>query len=683
MKPLKIAGIALVLIVAILGTGIVIIVSRFDAPTIKAELIRIVQQRQQRTLTIDGDPELGFWPEIGVRLGRISLSERNSPQLFASANSARISVALLPLLSKRIVVNAIEINGARIALIRRQDGRLNIDAAPARERADETGRADQANDGARQSLRLDIAAIRIANAQVTWTDEKSGSSAALSGIDITTGAVHADSSGTSVAGLSLAAKAVVGADRFELSLKAPRLEFSPQKSGGDSATLIAHMTGPARELDAKLALSGIAGEGSALKLAKIALDLDGRSGDTAFKGRLDSAATVDLDRMNAALGNLSGEFSLTNPKLPMRQIAVPFSGGLQLDLSKRSAQGRLSARLGESKIALKIDPAKLSPPSLGFALDIDRIDLDRYLPATQAAQPAKPQQQAAGDGRLDLSILNDMVDLDGKVTIGDLQIARLKFRDLKLRLRAANGRLDLSPHSASLYGGTLAGSLALDARGNSVAAKETLSGIELGPLLKDAWGRDPIAGRGKLALDLAARGESVAAMKRSLAGTASLSLRDGALKGINLAQSFRELKAKLSNRQDSVRAASATEQTDFSELSASFRIARGVAHNDDLALKSPFLRLAGSGDIDIGRDSLDYLAQTSIVATAGGQGGADLEALKGLTIPVRITGPLDHPSYRIEFSALAAEAVKAKVEEKKQELRQKLKDELLKGLLGK
>ncbi len=53
-----------------------------------------------------------------------------------------------------------------------------------------------------------------------------------------------------------------------------------------------------------------------------------------------------------------------------------------------------------------------------------------------------------------------------------------------------------------------------------------------------------------------------------------------------------------------------------------------------------------------------------IVATTGGQGGQELEALKGLTIPIRITGPLDHPAYQIEFSALVTEAVKAKVEEK-------------------
>ena len=36
------------------------------------------------------------------------------------------------------------------------------------------------------------------------------------------------------------------------------------------------------------------------------------------------------------------------------------------------------------------------------------------------------------------------------------------------------------------------------------------------------------------------------------------------------------------------------QKTDFSEMSASFKIAGGVAQNDDLKAQSPFLRLGGA-----------------------------------------------------------------------------------------
>ncbi|HMV01341.1 MAG TPA: AsmA-like C-terminal region-containing protein, partial [Rhodocyclaceae bacterium] len=174
--------------------------------------------------------------------------------------------------------------------------------------------------------------------------------------------------------------------------------------------------------------------------------------------------------------------------------------------------------------------------------------------------------------------------------------------------------------------------------------------------------------------------------KKALAGSASVALRDGAIKGINLAKTLRDLKGKLGAKQSSTADADGREKTDFSELTASFRIAGGVAHNDDLAMKSPFLRLGGNGDIDIGNDRLDYLAKVSVVDTAKGQEGKDLDHLKGLTVPVRLHGPFDKLAYKLELGDLIGQAAKAQVEAKKEEVKAKAEDKLkgkLKGLFGK
>lgn len=77
-----------------------------------------------------------------------------------------------------------------------------------------------------------------------------------------------------------------------------------------------------------------------------------------------------------------------------------------------------------------------------------------------------------------------------------------------------------------------------------------------------------------------------------------------------------------------------------------------MARNDDLSMKSPFIRLGGAGDI--GADRMDYLARASVVATAGGQGGKELDHLKGLTVPVRVSGSFDRLAYGIDFGGLAA-----------------------------
>ena len=93
-------------------------------------------------------------------------------------------------------------------------------------------------------------------------------------------------------------------------------------------------------------------------------------------------------------------------------------------------------------------------------------------------------------------------------------------------------------------------------------------------------------------------------------------------------------------------------------LKASFLIKNGVAHNDDLSLKSPLLRLTGAGDINIGEDSLNYLAKASVVESGKGQGGAELASRKGVTIPVRISGPFKSPQYSLDFGGAVTEVVK-------------------------
>jgi len=199
-----------------------------------------------------------------------------------------------------------------------------------------------------------------------------------------------------------------------------------------------------------------------------------------------------------------------------------------------------------------------------------------------------------------------------------------------------------------------------------------------------------VEGRGNVSVDVSTAGNTVSAMKKGLNGSARVALKDGALKGINLAKTFRELKAQVNMKQDALRQASQTDKTDFSELTASFRINKGVAHNTDLAAKSPLLRLAGEGDIDIGEGRMNYLAKASVVATSAGQEGKELAQLKGVTVPVRVAGPFDKLSYQIDVANLVTDLAKAKLEAKVQEqqqvLERKAQDKLqesLKGLFGK
>ena len=692
MKALRIISIIIGSAVALVAAGVGVLYAMFDGEKLKAELARVVLEQKQRKLDIAGKVELAVWPEVSLRLGRITLSEPGGKEEFAALDSARVAVAVMPLLSKQVQVQRIELAGLKATLVKRKDGTLNIADLVGGEKQT-AGKSPSgvppgtqsagAGATANSPVQLDIAGIKISNAQLTWRDEKSGSTTSLSNLDIGSGRILADGARQSLAvdALSIAAKGKTGDDAFELKLDAPKLLLSPEKSAGEVLSLAATLTGSKRNITAKLALSGVEGNAKALRIGKLALDLDAKAGETSAKGRLESPVTADLGAQILALESLAGKIDIANPQMPMKQLVLPIAGKLRTDLAKQSATLELGTKFDDSKIALKLNVAKFAPLALGFDLDIDQLNVDKYLPPAAAKQAEK----APKDDKLDFSALKGH-DVHGTIRIGALQASKLKLAKLNATLKLAGGRLDVAPLSLSLYEGTANGSLMLNANGNQLALKQNLAGISISPLMKDLADKDLLEGRGNVALDIASRGESVTAMKKALGGTASLSLKDGAIKGINLAQSLRDIKGKLGARQDTTQQARAGDKTDFSELTASLKIANGVARNDDLAMKSPFLRLTGAGDIDIGSGQMNYVAKASVVSTSAGQGGKDLEHLKGLTVPVRVSGPFESLSYKLELGSLVADAAKAKVEEKKEEIKAKAQDQVkdkLKGLFGK
>jgi len=240
------------------------------------------------------------------------------------------------------------------------------------------------------------------------------------------------------------------------------------------------------------------------------------------------------------------------------------------------------------------------------------------------------------------------------------------------------------------------GSLKVDARSTpSITFKQDMKNIAIGPLLVDAINNDMLDGKGTLNVDVTTSGNSVNALKKALAGKAAVNLADGAIKGIDIPGTIRDIKSKVNLFKDkNSLGADEKKKTDFSELSASFDIKNGVAHNEDLAMKAPILRLAkgdSRGDIDIGNETINYLAKPTVVKSLKGQGGADLDSLAGLSIPVKITGTFSAPKYGMDFAAIGAAAAKSQLLDKvggekgaavKELIGGGDKAEALKGLLG-
>jgi len=331
---------------------------------------------------------------------------------------------------------------------------------------------------------------------------------------------------------------------------------------------------------------------------------------------LASGQDVSLSDFNLETGriaeNAQGKIDLSTR---LKRNAPPLDAKLALNgtysLRPEAIGVEFTSKLDDSTIQGKLDIARAAQMSYGFDLNIDQINLDRYLASSEKKKPAAAEKKAESkkgqDAPVDLSGLKGL-NAKGQLQIGALQVQGLKLANLKTGLNVAGGKAEVGPHSASLYEGSLAGSLTLDGNANRVALKETLTNIAVGPLLRDFAEQDRVEGRGNVSLDVATAGKSVNAMKSALAGSAKVQLRDGAIKGVNVGELLRKARSALGGGGGEGQA-DAKEKTDFSELSASFVIKNGVAHNEDLDVKAPLFRVGGAGDIDIGKSTIDYVAR--------------------------------------------------------------------------
>jgi uncharacterized protein involved in outer membrane biogenesis len=356
-----------------------------------------------------------------------------------------------------------------------------------------------------------------------------------------------------------------------------------------------------------------------------------------------------------------------------------------------------NAKVDDSQINASLGVTQFSQPQFSFNVNIDKLDADRYITKNEASTntPKTTQASNSAETPIDLSALKKF-NATGEANIGWLKIANVKTQNVKIGLNAQNGVVNVSPFAANLYQGSTNGALKVDARATPVISfKQAMKNISIGPLLVDAINNDMLAGTGSVDVDITTQGMTVGALKKALAGNASLNLANGAVKGIDIAGTIRDLKnkANILKSKDAIDA-DKTKKTDFSELTASFNIKSGVAYNEDLAMKAPILRLAkgdSKGDIDIGNEKINYLAKPTVVKSLQGQGGADLDQLSGLAIPVKITGSFANPKFGMDFAAIGAAIAKSSLLDKvggekgtavKELLGNENKGEALKNILG-
>lgn len=145
----------------------------------------------------------------------------------------------------------------------------------------------------------------------------------------------------------------------------------------------------------------------------------------------------------------------------------------------------------------------------------------------------------------------------------------------------------------------------------------------------------------------------------------AFTLTDGTYEGTDVWYELRRARAVF--KQEAPPEPQLPARTRFSEVRATGKVTKGVLHNDDFFAELPFMRLNGSGSVDLPAATADYSLSGRVFEKPEFMQDVSPEELEDLTkavIPLRITGPLASPKVSVDLEALLQERVREEVEDK-------------------
>jgi len=683
-----IAWLAGILIVAVIALAIAVPLF-FNPNDYKAQITAWIKDHTGRDVTIQGDINATVFPWVGLELNDVTVS--NAPGFdaapFAAIDTVHVRAKLLPLLKKELRMDTVTLRGAAFHLVKNKAGQTNWADLIPKEGGEQKGVKLAA---------IAVGGLTIDDAKLSWDDRTSGKLYVLDKFDLHSDAlapnqpfkvalefdVQQPRAGQS-AHVEARATGTLDLERERYQFNDTELSVTPSGKtlrGAGPLTLTGDVRADLQQQTLTL---------PALKLSGLGLNITGALQVTDLRGTPRYSGPLTIAPFNPR--ELLKRLGITPPAgadprtLTRAQAQLQLAGGAQA-LSLQP----LTLKLDDSTVSGALHVKNFSQPGYTFTLDVDTLDLDRYRAPTpppaallERLNPLRSAHAAAPDTALLPVALLRTLNARGTLRVGQLKASNLRLNAVQTKLDARGGLVKLQPLSAKLYDGVYSGHLTLDVRGKTprVALDDTLTGVQAGALLKDLIDKDRITGKATVSAQLSAQGNSTDAWLQSLTGRTAFNFANGAVKGVNIAKLVREARAKLNN--EPVPPDSGPNQTDFSELRGTGTLTNGVLHNEDLAAKSPLLRVTGQGDIDLVRESMDYLVKVSVVNTLTGEGGKEMSDLRGLTIPVKISGPFENLSYRPDIEAMLSDTAKTKVQEKIDERRQEIEQDLQEKLQDK
>jgi AsmA protein len=693
MRIVRIVAIAVGTLVALVVLAAIALLLFVDPNRYRGDIEKAAKEHSTRVLTIRGKLDLHVFPWLALGVHDVELSNRAGfgQQPFLTVQNASIGVKLLPLLSKRLEVSRVKLEGATINLVSRGEQNNWQDLS------DEPGAQQKpVNEPSGPPPAISIEGVDISKTSVVYSDEVKKSTTQLGNLELHTGRLESSPARTALEKIELQGT-------YLAQPSATDAAAATKGNGSAGAASAAGAAVPAvKPLAFSLTTSAVALDNTAHTLAPAKIEM--KVGDVAVEI---AAAGEKMSTDRVVTGSLSVPSTSARKFLQSLGIAPPITRD-PTALSKFALQTnfRLTQKqLGLSALQLTLDDTQvkgtagiedLDTSALRFDLNVNAINIDRYRAPVPAEAPAAPKHPvnpppAAPPTPLPLETIRKL-DVNGTLHVASATFANLVFMDVVMPLVAKDGHVRLGPTQARMYGGTYNGDIVLDARPvqAQLSLNEHIHGTDIGALVKAAADSSRLSGHADADVAVTGVGNTDDAIKHSLNGKIDVNVKQGALIGVDIVYELQRVNALLKRQVPAQRTGSGPARTNFNALQMNGGLDKGVLRIDDLRMDTDFLKVHGKGTLDTTTEAINYqlVAAVNKVPAANGQstsapaGGGGLDALSAVEVPLTITGTMSSPTVRPDIEALAKGKLGQEVQRKAGDLVKKKLGDKLKDLFG-
>ncbi|MGY8869167.1 MAG: AsmA family protein [Pseudomonadales bacterium] len=689
-KLIKIVLGLLLVCVILIAAGGALLSAFVDPNDYKAEIEQAALDQGGIELKIGGDINWSVFPRLSLAVDNIDVRFPDQPSL-AHLQQAQISVRIMELLSGNVQMNSIIIEGLNLDLAKNKLGQVNWQSSANSEAAKsntttESSPTKPASATSGTSLKIDIESVQIVSGTVNYRDEQTAQIFQLDNINLKTGRITNNE-----------------LFPFSLSLNAKQLQNGKQ------------VLEAATQFDGEVLLD----------LSKQQYQLKNFIGElniqnsTNLQVQFKTNASIDLiarqlivDNWNAEVANLHLNGKLTIANLDTLDMsgtvtAAPFAlnpllatlGQAPVQTSDPAALkniGLISTFSGNadtintSSLTIKLDDTSfdgnaginLKTSRIKLKLAGNSINLDRYLPA--AEKQTATTEKAANDSSspsgeryskeetIPIEPLQSL-NLDAAISLKSATYQKFKMNNIDLAVDANKGIVKAKRINVDMYGGKIRNSVTLDARKKplKITTKKSVSGLQIGDLLTDLAGEAQLTGTLNTKANVTSYGQSVHSIVNSMNGTANITVLNGVVKGINVAQELCQTINNLSAAGSVKPAKTVDQSTPFAKMGGNFTIKKGVISNKDLGVRLDAMNIKGKGAVNLPKALIDYQLALIIEENLFKKTCPVNNRLEGVEWPMRCKGSFD-----LEPTQLCKPDAKAIRNILKKAITSKIKDEL-------